>query len=387
MTAPCPALIAHVIHRLDYGGLENGLVNLINGLPAERFRHHVICLAGFSDFRARITREDVVVESLDKQEGKDPGAYLRLWHMFRRLRPDLVHTRNFGTVDLQWVAAAAGVRRRVHGEHGWVAGDARGQDPHTLRIRRACRPAIQRYVAMSRDIAQWLERDVGVPSRRIRQIYNGVDSTRFQPEGPRPADLPWSTDPGCVTFGTVGRLDPIKNQAALLEAFSGILDRNPGWRGRFRLIIAGDGPLRPALAERAARLAVQGDVWFPGARTDVADVVRAMDVFVLTSINEGISNTILEAMACGRPVVACNVGGNPELVEHEATGLLYEAGEGSGGLEAAMTRYAATPELREAHGAAARRRVLERFSLPAMLAQYAAFYDEALAGGRSPARH
>lgn len=203
MTAPCPALIAHVIHRLDYGGLENGLVNLINGLPAERFRHHVICLAGFSDFRARITREDVVVESLDKQEGKDPGAYLRLWHMFRRLRPDLVHTRNFGTVDLQWVAAAAGVRRRVHGEHGWVAGDARGQDPHTLRIRRACRPAIQRYVAMSRDIAQWLERDVGVPSRRIRQIYNGVDSTRFQPEGPRPADLPWSTDPGCVTFGSL----------------------------------------------------------------------------------------------------------------------------------------------------------------------------------------
>ncbi len=103
--------------------------------------------------------------------------------MLRRLRPDIVHTRNIGTVDLQWVAAAAGVRHRVHGEHGWAVGDARGQDPRNLRIRRACRPVINRYVAISRDIAGWLERDVGVPADRIRQLYNGVDTIAFPAGG------------------------------------------------------------------------------------------------------------------------------------------------------------------------------------------------------------
>jgi len=104
-------LVAHIIHRLDIGGLENGLVNLINVTPPERYRHAIVCLSGFSpEFRSRIRRTDVQVTSVDKRPGKDPRAYLRVWRELRRLRPEIVHTRNIGTIDMQWIACAARVR-------------------------------------------------------------------------------------------------------------------------------------------------------------------------------------------------------------------------------------------------------------------------------------
>ena len=146
-------LVLHVIYRLDHGGLENGLVNLVNRMPTDRFRHGIVCLAGFTDFRHRIQRDDVHVYSLDKRPGTDLGAYWRFWRLLRRLRPDIVHTRNLGTIDLQWLAWLAGIKGRVHGEHGWGIADTHGLGRRGLIIRRACRRVIQRYVAVSRDIA------------------------------------------------------------------------------------------------------------------------------------------------------------------------------------------------------------------------------------------
>jgi sugar transferase (PEP-CTERM/EpsH1 system associated) len=385
MTArPKPAipLIAHVVFRFDYGGLENGLVNLVNRLPAARFRHAIVALDGIgAEFRRRLQRPDVPVLSIDKRPGKDLPSYHRMWRTLRRLHPDVVHTRNLGTLDMQLAAVAAGVRHRVHGEHGWSPADPQGLDPGNLRLRRLLRTLPQRYVAMSRDIARWLEQSVGVPAGRVRQLYSGVDTERFRPDGPVPADLPWQAmDEGAarpVVVGTVGRLDPIKNHRGLLLAFRAILDRHPEWRGRLRLIIAGDGPLRGELAPLATDLGLGDSAWFPGARSDVPELMRAMDVFVLPSINEGISNTILEAMATGRPVVAGRTGGNPELVVDGRTGALYDPGEESG-LTTVLEKYVQHSGLRRSHGEAARRRVVEQFSLEAMVARYGEFYDDVL---------
>lgn len=372
-----PLLIAHLIYRLDYGGLENGLVNLVNRLPAARFRHAVLCLAGYGEFRRRVARGDVEVVSIGKHDGKDPRAYLRVLGHLRRLRPDVVHTRNLGTIDLQWLALAAGVRHRVHGEHGFVADDPRGLSRRALRIRRACRPAIQRYVAMSRDIAAWIERDVGVSPARIRQIYSGVDTSLFRPEGLVPGDLPWRDErrDELVVLGTVGRLDPIKNQIALIEAVHRIGARQPALGARLRLIVAGDGPERGRLEEAAHRLTAPGQVWFAGARNDVPDLLRAMDVFVLPSLNEGISNTILEAMASAVPVVAARVGGNPELIADGETGALCATASAES-LAACLVGYLAEAARLRAHGLAARRRACEGFSLEAMVGRYEQFYDE-----------
>jgi len=381
-------LIAHVVFRFDYGGLENGIVNLVNRMPAERYRHAIVALDGVgAEFRRRILRPDVRVLSIDKQPGKDLPSYGRMWRALRALRPDVVHTRNLGTLDMQLAALAAGVRRRIHGEHGWSPTDPQGLDPGHLRLRRLLRSLPGTYVAMSRDIGRWLERTVGVPAARIRQLYSGVDTLRFRPDGDVPPDLPWPSGLGNpesgTVIGTVGRLDPIKNQAGLLRAFRTILDRHPEWQGRVRLIIAGDGPLRGELAEQVRDLGVAEAVWLAGARSDVPALMRAMDVFVLPSINEGISNTILEAMASGRPVVAGRTGGNPELVVEGVTGALYEP-DGPDGLARALEDYVQQATVRRTHGEAARAHVIREFSLDAMVERYLALYDEVL-GARAAA--
>ena len=376
-------LIAHVIYRLAIGGLENGLVNLLNRMPADRFRHTVVCLAGVTEFRRRIERADVEIYSVDKRPGKDLGAYLRMWRLLRRLRPALVHTRNLGTIDMQWIALAARVPCRVHGEHGWEAADPNGQSKRALRIRRSCRRAIHRYVAMSQDIGAWLKASVGVPATRIEQIYNGVDMERFRPDGPLPADLPWSQAAPSFIVGTVGRLDRVKNQLVLLNAFAQLVAESPAERrNAFRLLIAGDGPMAAELRARAAELRVDDLVWMAGAREDVPQLMRALDVFVLPSMNEGISNTILEAMSSARAVIAARVGGNPELIQDDITGVLYHDREPDG-LLSALRRYRDTPGLAAAHGTAGRARVRERFSIQAMVNRYTDFYGRLLDTSRS----
>jgi sugar transferase (PEP-CTERM/EpsH1 system associated) len=365
-------LVAHVIHRLDIGGLENGLVNLINRFPRDPYRHAIVCLAESNPaFQRRIEREDVEVVSLGKQRGKDPAVYARMWAALRRMKPAIVHTRNLGTVDMQWVAAAAGVPHRVHGEHGWEASDPTGLSPRHLRIRRACRPVIHRYVPMSRDLARWLETDVGVDRLRIRQLYNGVDTHRFAPSS---AQLGEDQGNGFLTIGTVGRLDPIKNQASLIEVLARLRLDFP----RLRLLIVGEGPLRGQLEAQTAELGLGHSVTFAGARSDMPALLRTMDVFVLPSLNEGISNTILEAMATGLPVVAGRVGGNPELVLDGITGALYET-KASGALEGALVPYLRDAGRRSAHGRAGRDRVVQNFSMDQMVQRYQALYDELLA--------
>ena len=373
-------LVAHVIYRLDVGGLENGLVNLVNGMPVHRYRHAILCLAGYSEtFRTRILREDVEVLSLDKRPGNDLSTYIGVWRHLRRLRPAIVHTRNLGTIDMQWVAAVAGVPHRVHGEHGWEANDPEGRNAKALRIRRACRPVIQRYVPMSLDIARWLRDQVRVRPEHIRQIYNGVDAERFRPAMRLGHGIPsQGVESGMaepIAIGTIARLDPIKNQLAFLQALHSMFQSDPALRSQISAAIVGDGPMRASLESEAARLDITDRIRFMGARNDVPEQLRAMDIFVLPSHNEGISNTILEAMASGLPVVAARVGGNTEVVENGVTGTLYDP-HLAGALEATLKRYVSAPELRRAHGAAARVSAVQRFGLAAMVQGYLGLYDD-----------
>jgi len=371
-------LIVHIVHRLDVGGMENGLVNLINGMAVDSFRHAIVALAGVSEFRKRLTRPDVEVMSLDKKPGKDLPAYGRLWNVLRRLGANIVHTRNLGTIDCQWVAAAAGSARRIHGEHGWDISDLRGTSNRSIWLRRCCRPVIQQYVAMSRDIESWLVRTVGVAAGRISQIYNGVDASRFDSEGDVPQDLPWRSQ-DVVTIGTVGRLEPTKNQVMLLRAFPALREQVPELASLLRLIIVGGGPQQREICDLARDLGVADQVWLPGVRSDIAQLMRAMDIFVLPSLNEGISNTILEAMACGRPVLAGRVGGNPELVVPGSTGALFDL-ERPDDLITQLAAYARDQAMRRQQGTAARERAVRSFSLPAMIDSYQRLYGQVLQG-------
>ncbi len=373
-------LIAHVIHRLAVGGLENGLVNLVNRLPSERFRHAIICMTQATDFRRRITRPDVLVFELHKASGKDWTAYRRLWQLLRLLQPDILHTRNLATLDCQLVGWLAGVPRRVHGEHGWDTPDLHGRVYRYLWLRRLVGLTSHGFVAMSAHIERWLTEVVRIAPRKVTQIYNGVDVESFAPATTRAG----SADARSIVIGSVGRLEAVKDPGNLLEAFVRLVEGDARMAG-VRLRIIGDGALRSALEERARAAGVASQCEFAGSREDVASELRRLDLFVLTSLNEGISNTILEAMATGLPVVATDVGGNPELVVAELNGALVPAGDPEA-LAAELRRYVLDPELRARQGAAARRRALERFGIDAMVDRYAELYESLLGRAELP-RH
>lgn len=372
-------LIAHVVYHFGTGGLENGLVNLINHLPRERFRHAIISLTGHTGFRDRIERDDVVFYDLNKQPGHSPAWLWRLYRLLREIRPDLIHTRNLNAVEAQFVAALAGVPARLHGEHGRDVFDLRGRNWKYNLLRRAARPLVRHYTCVSRDLAGWLRSTIGVASDRLAQIYNGVDSDRFHPRaGDRPALGPdgFLQDATCV-IGGVGRMVAVKDYPTLARAFIQACRQSAQPAG-LRLLIVGDGPARDACQALLDQAGLAGQAWLPGNRDDTAELLRAMDVFVLPSLGEGISNTVLEAMATGLPVVATAVGGTPELVTAGVNGSLFDPGDDAA-LARALLDYAAEPERRCQEGAAARQRVERDFSLARMSAAYQSVYDAALA--------
>ncbi len=372
-----PPLVAHIIHRLDYGGLENGLVNLINHMPLERYRHAIICLTDFNpEFRRRIQLPGVEVCALHKRDGHDLRLYGRGWSLLRRLRPAMVHTRNLAALEMQLPALLAGVRARVHGEHGWNEDPAQ-MNPRHHRLRRWLRPLVGHYIALSGELEAYLREGVGVAATRITRICNGVDTRRFYPgrdRAPLPANF---APPGASVIGTVGRLETVKDQPNLVRAFTHLMQTVPDARDRLRLVIVGDGSLRTEIERLLAEAHVQDQAWLAGSRDEVPELLRSLDLFVLPSRAEGISNTILEAMACGLPVVATDVGGNAELVAKGETGQLVPANDPAA-LAAAIRGYVDDPDRMRAHGAAGRRRVEARFSLEAMVAAYRAVYDAAL---------
>jgi sugar transferase (PEP-CTERM/EpsH1 system associated) len=377
---PSP-LIAHVVYRFGMGGMENGLVNLLNRLPPERFRHTVVSLTDHTDFRGRLRRNDIAFHDLHKRPGHDLGLYGRLFRLLRQIRPDVVHTRNLNALEAQFVARLAGVRRGVHGEHGRDVFDLDGTNRKYNLLRRAARPLIAHYIAVSRDLADWLHARIGVPRGRIAQIYSGVDSDRFRPrENARPQALPedFLGAAECV-IGSVGRMAAVKDYPTLVRAFIRLLDAVPDGRRRLRLVIVGDGESRAECERLLAEARVSALAWLPGPRDDVPELMRALDVFVLPSLGEGISNTILEAMSTGLPVAASRVGGNPELVRERETGSLFPAGDAEA-LAQALLPYVTDPGLRRTQGTAARRRIEAEFSMDAMVRAYDDLYARVLNG-------
>lgn len=371
-------LIAHVLYRLDTGGMERIALSVINH-TRDRYRHAVICLAGYGALRAEIQDPSVPCLSLDKRPGKDPGCYFRLWRALRKLKPDLVQTYNIGALDAAPVIRLAGVRHVVHAEHGRDVTDPRGDNPKYLRLRRWMAPLIARFVAVSRDLQSWLIDCAGIRADKVTCIENGVDLTAFATPRATPSGRPLLGDfapPGTVLIGNVARLDKVKDQAGLLAAFK-LLGEQSGPQAGCRLIIVGEGPEHAELQRRIEQLGLTQQIRLLGNRGDVAALLAECDVFVLSSIAEGMPVTVLEAMAAGLPVVATDVGGVASVVEHGVTGTLVPAGDPAA-LAQALGAYVADEALRRRHGEAGYARVIEGFSLSAMLSAYTALYDKLL---------
>lgn len=363
-------LVAHVLHSLATGGLENGVVNLVLGTSTE-INHAVVCLTSSAGAFARRLPREVPRYALGKRPGQDPQAFVRLVRLFRQLRPQVVHSRNWAAFDAVLAARLARVPVVVHGEHGRDISDPEGRHSRRNTLRRLLSPLVTRFVTVSDDLRRWLVSTVGIPAYKVTTIRNGVDLAKFAPADRAQVRRTLALPVEARIVGTVGRLDPVKDHVGLVEAFRRIAGDFPD----AALLIVGDGPCRAALLATVEHLGLEGHVRLLGEREDVPRVLGALDVFALPSIAEGISNTILEAMASGLPVIATRVGGNPELVEDEVTGVLVPPRDPPA-LASAITRYFDDPGLATTHGKAGRQRAEEHFSLPTMCRAYAGLYQE-----------
>jgi len=362
------ARIVQVIPSLRVGGLENVVVRLVEHL-APLAEQAVVTPAGAGPLAGRVP-VGVPVFPLGETRRPDRWNALRMARLFRKLRPDIVHTRNWTCIDAIIGARLAGVPVVIQGEHGREAADPEGRNRRRQQVRRLLSPFVTEFVTVSRDLARWLIEEVRVPARKVRTIYNGVDTERYALGDRAAARRALGIPPDWTVAGTVGRLDPVKDQAGLIRAFAQAANQ-----GKSALVIAGDGPSRRHLEAIVSELAIGDRVRLIGERDDVPLILRALDVFVLSSIGEGISNAILEAMATGLPVIATRVGGNVELVRDGLTGRLIEPRRPEA-LAEALTAYFDDPVLARAHGAAGRERAAGKFGLERMLAAYTALYRQ-----------
>jgi sugar transferase (PEP-CTERM/EpsH1 system associated) len=366
-----------VVDSLRVGGLENGVVNLINSLDGEIFRNSICCLRTSGGLQRRLRDPETKVFELN-QKLKD-NLFVRMRNILADEKVDIVHSNGYGTYFDSIVGAQlAGTPLTIHCIHGIYWRDMAGMKLRRRLLQRLLSLKTNRLYAVADYLREYYIDIVGVSPRRISTIYNGVDTERYRPRDERTAGeqkrrLGFSEDE--VLIGTVGTLYWVKDPEALLKAAAIVL----GQRDDVRFIWAGGGPLKERLETRAGELGIDGRVHYLGSRDDIPDILSALDIFVLPSLIEGLSYSILEAMAIGLPVVATDVGGNSELVCDGATGFLVPKGDPEA-LAGSLLRLIPGAPLRARLGREARRRVEEKFSLKNMVQKYQQMYLNGLEG-------
>jgi sugar transferase (PEP-CTERM/EpsH1 system associated) len=374
LTVRAPALtaagrrvrVAHLVLGLGVGGLEKVVLNLARRTDRRRFETRVLCLQQGGALRARFEDMGIPVDSLDLPRLPKARTLVRLVRWLRQARPDVLHTHNptphvFGAL----AARAAGVPVVVHTKHGRNYPDSF----RAVAWNRLASWLSDRIVPVSADAAAVAREVERIRGRKVQVIRNGIDPADFAaPAGLRPGA-------GKRAVHVARLMDLVKDQTTLLRAARLVVDREPG----FQLTVVGDGPDRARLEALAGELGLGGHVHFLGMRSDVRELLGAADLFVLSSLTEGISLTLLEAMAAGLPVVATEVGGNREVVVPGETGLLVPAGSPAA-LAEALLALVRDPERARRMGAAGRRRVEDQFSLARMAADYEQLYLALVAG-------
>jgi sugar transferase (PEP-CTERM/EpsH1 system associated) len=365
-----PIRILHVLHAFSAGGLENGVVNIINRSP-EHLVHELCLLSHGGEFIQRLNRP-VIYHELNRRAGNDPRLIFRLQKLFRSRDFDIIHTRNWSAFDGILAACLTPGPIVIHGEHGRDISDPSGMKHHRNMARRALAFRTKKFVAVSKDLYRWLQLTVRVPQSKLEFIPNGVDTDRFYPA----RDLEFRRQLGIeddeFVVGTIARLDPVKNHEGLINAVRFL---NSGAR-KVRLIIVGEGPNRPNVESALKCLDSRPGPLLLGYRGDVDRLYRTFDLFVLNSFAEGMSNTLLEAMASGLPIVCTSVGGNTELVADGHRGRTVRPGDDAA-LAESMREYLVSPEIRARHAHNARQFVMECFSLDRMVEKYVSLYESA----------
>jgi sugar transferase (PEP-CTERM/EpsH1 system associated) len=365
--------VMHVLDNLGKGGLENGLANLIENLDQCRYEHVVCALRRLGPNADRVRAAGARVMCLEKPDGRQFQAGI-LRRVIHEVNPDLVHSRNWPAIETVLAGRWARCRAVVHGEHGLEADTSAKEPWRRSSFRRLAFELADRVLSVSGQLRDLHARRTGFPASRITVIHNGVDSERYRPDEAVRARVraEFGIPEGQFCIGCVGNLTPAKDYLTALKGIRAFDASGCDWR----LIIIGEGPERSRLeAFAGAHPQWRHRVTFLGLSHRVPELLPAFDTYLLSSVIEGISNSLLEAMATALPVVASAVGGNPEVVIDSESGLLFPAGDVNR-LAKSLRNLQANSQLRLSLGRGARRRVREQFSLDAMVRQYQNVYED-----------
>lgn len=348
------------------------MVRLAQSLDPQRFESRA-CAFIPGPVEAELQAAALPYTILPKRRAFDLPLLLKLRGSLKRERVQLVHCRSLQGILYGGLAAALARVPFVCSIHG----------ENTLRLQRAA-PILRwsakcsrAFITVSESLKRLTAQTVGIPRERITVIYNGVDLSNFVHLGGDADAICHSPSASrSLMVGCVGTLRPVKGHRYLIEAIAVVRERVPN----VRLCLVGDGPLHQELSDLRQMLGMCDNVSLLGKRDDVHALLRQFDVFALPSLSEGISNALLEAMAAGLPVVATNVGGNPEVVQHDMTGLLIPS-QDSQALADALIQVLSNPVARLEMGRKGRERVEAHFSLTGMTQRYGEIYEQALVKG------
>jgi glycosyltransferase involved in cell wall biosynthesis len=366
---PSPIPILLMARQLTEGGSERQMTELARSMDRTRFMPHVACVdargSRATDLReAEVPILELPIQSLASMQTFKISARLRSYVGQRGIR--LIHAFD---PPMSFFAATAG---RLSGAKVILTSQRCFEDTIFASQRKQVRVAHRLsdgVVANAEAVRQHLLTDYGLTAKKIRICHNGIDASRYA--GARRRCGPFAD--GGIVIGTVCVLRPEKAVNLLLEAFSRIASAVP----RARLLVVGSGPELWHLEELRAKLGLGDKVHFEPATTEVGLWMKAMDIFVLPSLSEAFSNSIMEAMASGCAVIASNVGGNPELVEHGVTGLLFERNNPED-LARQLSQLVDDSSLRTKLAEAGRDRIAREFSLVESTRRMEAIYDEYL---------
>lgn len=365
--------ILHVMDTLEVGGLENGVANLIQRMDPERFEHVVCTVRRVGAMADRLPLDRVRIVNLDRAGSRFSTQIGALAGTIRAVKPHIVHSRNWGAIEAVLAGRWAGSCSLVHSEHGV---ESVGADREPLRrrwFRRLSYAVAEQVFCVSYQLRNHYAKTTGFPARKIEVIHNGVDVARFYPQ---PAarvrmreQLGISSEDFCI--GALGRLEPIKSLMTLLDAAA----RIPASRKNWRIVIAGAGSDLPILRQAAeSRTELRGHVQFAGEIENAPAFLNALDVYVLPSRFEGISNSLLEAMASGLPVIVSATGGNPEVVVDGESGLIFPVGDHRALADRLLLLWEQS-ESRTRLGQKAAQRVEEHFTVESMVRKYERLYN------------
>lgn len=369
--------VLHIVQSMETGGLENGIVNLVNNSNSDEFVVDILCLREKGELAERVTNPNSHIFFDGNTQHSKLIAIKKVYLHCKQHQYDIIHSHGYATMLAAYVGGTfARCPNIINGEHGTLYYSSKKE----VLIQRYLFNRMKLNLSVSRVLQDKVCETYSLSQKIFKTIINGVDTQKFNP-GFESQSLRKQLDvqESKVIIGSVGRLVAVKNYPSLIRAMSLIVEKFPN----VKLLLAGDGPERKKLENLITELELTAYVTLLGRREDVPELMNLYDIFVLPSFSEGLSNTLLESMACGTPVVASDVGGNKEIVAEGITGHLYPSDD-SNELAKLLSRLVEEEQLREKLGAQARKHIEDNFSIASMVNNYENTYQDLL---RSEVRH